>query len=263
MPPLKHVLPSLDGLDELTAKLYRKAEDGKFRLDVEGVVDKEKLDVFRDANIALTEGAKKLQEQLDAFKGIDPTKFREMSDKLSNDEEKKLIEKGNLDEVIRLRTERMKVEHGEQLVAKEKQIQKLTAERTTAYKERDEKIIDIELRRAVENPELGFHPGSADILKPHVLQEFTYRDGKIVRVKPDGSVVFGKEGEPATLNEYLADTAKQKPFMIKPSNGSGASNGNGSNGTTANGKTMKRSAFEGLLPQARSEFIKTGGVPID
>lgn len=263
MPPLKHVLASLDGLDELTAKLYRKTEDGKFRLDVEGVVDKDKLDEFRQANIQLTEGAKKLQEQLDAFKGIDPTKFREMSDKLSNDEEKKLIEKGNLEEVIRLRTERMKVEHGEQLAAKDKVIQKLTGERTTAYKERDEKIIDIELRRAVENPELGFYPGAADVLKPHVLQEFTYRDGKIVRVKADGNVVFGKDGEPASLNEYLSDTAKQKPFLVKPSNGSGASNGTGSNGSSTGGKTIKRSAFDGMTPLAKSEFMKTGGVPID
>jgi hypothetical protein len=258
---LKPIVATLDDLPDDIKKLYRKREDGKYALDVEGLVEREKLDEFRSNNVSLKEEIEKLRQQMEAFKGIDPAKYKELLAKMQTDEEKKLLEAGKIEEVVTQRTARMRAEFQEQLQAKDKLIVKLEGDVNKAYQERATHIIDSELRRAVDNPELGFQPGVADLLKEQVLKEFVYRDGKVVRVKPDGNLVYGKGGDPGSLHEFLQDIIKERPYLVKASNGGGAPpRGGGQNGS---GKTMKRVDFEQASPQARMDFTKSGGVVID
>ena len=64
---LKFIVDTLEGVDQTVASLYEKQEDGKFRLNVEGAVPREKLDEFRNTNIELL-------KKVDAFKGVDVKK---------------------------------------------------------------------------------------------------------------------------------------------------------------------------------------------
>ena len=61
---LKAILASLDGLDEATKALYTKGEDGKYHLDVEGMVGKSKLDEFREKNVQMAKELQTLKDKL-------------------------------------------------------------------------------------------------------------------------------------------------------------------------------------------------------
>lgn len=166
---------------------------------------------------------------------------------------------GKIDEVIALRTEKMRQSYEDQLKAKDAAIQKAVDEAKKANGERDTYIVDAELRRAVDNPEYGFHNGVADTLKPQVLKEFAYRDGKVIRIKPDGSPVFGAKGDPATIGEYLQDIVKEHPYLVKASTGGGARNNGRDANPNGQGKTMKRSEFDAITDPAKKAEVARGG----
>ena len=79
-----------------------------------------------------------------------------------------------------------------------------------------------------------------------------------VQVSIDGDQRLAKVGDKA-LADFVSEWAKGdegKHFVTAQNNsGGGATGGAGSHGLT----TMTRSAFEGLSPQARSDFAKQGG----
>jgi len=256
--PLKVVVQTLDGLDEPVKALYKPEPDGRgFRLDVDGVVEKAKLEEFRSNNVALAEELKALKEQMASYAGIDPKKYKELLGKITNLEEKKLLDEGKIDELFQLRTDAMKHDFTEKLTAKERMLKALEEERDAARKERDQRIIDVELRRATDNPEFGFQPGVADLLRREVLDEFQYKEGKVVRVKPDGSIVYGKNSEPVTIDEFLDTVIKDRPYLVKPSSGGGARPGR----TNSNGQKIMRRADWDMIqdPKQKMDFMKAGG----
>ena len=67
---LKFQVETLEGLTPEVAALYSEV-DGKFFLDVEGVVPKAKLDEFRNTNVDL-------MKKLDALKDVDPAEYKKM-----------------------------------------------------------------------------------------------------------------------------------------------------------------------------------------
>lgn len=258
---LKAILSSLEGVHEEVAKLYKKGDDGKFHLDVEGLVDKGKLDEFRSNNTSLKADLEAKMAELAKYAGIDPLKYKELMDKVKNEEEKKLLGEGKLEEVVQQRIESMRKDFEDKLAAKDKAIAKAEEDRKSALGERDSYIVESELRRAVDNPDLGFHQGVFDLVKNQVHKEFVYKDGKVTRVKQDGSPVFGPKGEPGTIGEFLTEVAKLSPYLVKGSTGGGARPGQ--NGVPPGTKTMRRADFDQLAPQAKMDFSKEKGVLVD
>lgn len=245
---------AFETLPDETKKLYKKRDDGKFQLEVDGAGDKAKLDEFRESNVTLKAQIEEMQKDLEKFKDMDPAKYKQLLEQIQSQEEKKLIKDGNIDEVIKLRTEALKKEYEDKLAAKDKLNAKLTEDAKTATKEKDTYIVEAEMRKAVDNPEVGFQSGVANILKDTVLREFIHKDGKVVRVKADGSLVYGTKGEPQGLDEFVQSYAKDHPYLVKPSTGGGSRN----NGDTKNGngaKTMKRADFDALDAMDRHKFV--------
>lgn len=257
---LKAILASLDGLAENEKALY-KAADGKFILDVEGgVVGKDKLEEFRNTNTQLLEKVKLLETSMKQFEGVDPSKYKELMDKLQSQEEQKLIKDGRLDDVINLRIGRMKEDFTAQIQALNDAVKKANGVAEAATGEKNSYIIETELHKAVEDPKYGFHPGSANLLKAQVAREFTIKEGKAVRVKPDGSPVFGADGQPAGLNDFLAEVVKANTWMVKGSSGSGADN---RQKTSGNVKTVKREQWNGMSAEARNAHLAAKGEVVD
>src|SRR5688500_8110941 len=91
--PLKFQYPSKEQVPVEHAPLYTERE-GSFVLDVEGAVGREKLDEFRQNNIALA-------NQLKAFDGIDAAKARELLKKQAELEEGELIKTGDVEKIVR------------------------------------------------------------------------------------------------------------------------------------------------------------------
>lgn len=203
--PLKYIIESLEGLDPQIAGLYEQA-DGKFRLNVEGVAPREKLDEFRNNNIALI-------QKLEAFKDIDPNKYRELMSLQARVSNKELIEAGKLDEVVQSRISQMKTEH-------EQTLQQLNQKLSNADKQLESLLIDSAVRmQAMKQKVL---PTAVDDVMLRARMSFKIVDGKAVPHEGD-KPIYGKDGvNPMSVDEWINGLAKNAPHLFESSQGGGA-----------------------------------------
>src|SRR5215510_8327548 len=85
--------------------------DGGWVLDVDGAVDKAKLEEFRTNNIALNN---QLADQKKRFEGIDPDEVRKLADEKRKLEEAQQLKGGETEKVIESRLKTAKVEWDKQ-----------------------------------------------------------------------------------------------------------------------------------------------------
>lgn len=259
---LKAIIASLDEVPEAARALYAKTSDGRYKLEVEGMVDKAKLDEFRENNVALNKKLEDLSKQMESFKGVDPSKFKEYEEQARKIRENELIDKKQYDQYKAEVTAAIKKDFDTKESFYKETIKKIESERDKAINDGNDFLINAELRKATDNPEAGYQPKLADGLIHRVRREFTVKDGKVVHVNGEGSVVIGKDGGPMSIDEYLQNLSKELPWMLKPSSGSGAQGNNGKG--AANGKTMKRADFNALDPVAQHAFAVAGkGAVVD
>lgn len=230
---LKAILDSLDGLSDDLKKLYTQ-KDGKYHLDVDGMVDKTRLDEFRNNNIELK---KQLDDLAAKYKDIDPETVRELLKKEKEIKEKKMLDAGKVDELLEERTKAMRTDY-------EKQIKTLTEKVTSSDSQLERLVIDNALKDA------GLKAGVRDTAMEDVVlrgrARYKMQDGKAVPMTADGKVIYGKDGEtPETMTEWFGSLASAAPHLFNPSNGSGANGSGSKNGQ----KSMTRKEFEGLGPQ--------------
>lgn len=230
---LKAILDSLDGLSDDLKKLYTQ-KDGKYHLDVDGMVDKTRLDEFRNNNIELKKQLDDVKKQYD---GIDVEQVRELIKKDAALKEKKLIDAGDIEKLVAERTASMKADY-------EKQIKTLAEKVTSSDSQLERLVIDNALKDA------GLKAGVRDTAMEDVVlrgrARYKMQDGKAVPMTADGKVIYGKDGEtPETMTEWFGSLASAAPHLFNPSNGSGANGSGSKNGQ----KSMTRKEFEGLGPQ--------------
>lgn len=208
--PLKHTVDKVDDLPENIRGLY-KPQDGKFVLDVEGVVPKARLDEFRDNNI-------QLQQQLDKLKDIDPTKYRDLIALQNKLKEKELIDKGELDQVVNLRTENMRRAHEETVNDLNGRLGKAESQLS---------VLMIDNVAKTEAIKLGVLQTAVDDVILRTRATFTFHDGSPVVKDKSGQIVYGKDGKtPLSIAEFMVDLKKTAPHLFQGSTGSGAGGGN-------------------------------------
>lgn len=221
---LKYIVDSLEGLEPAIAALYEPV-DGKFRLNVEGVAPREKLEEFRNNNIALL-------QKLDGFKDIDPAKYRELQTLQTRVSNKELIEAGKLDEVVQSRISQMKTEH-DQLV------QQLQGKLTAADKQLESLLIDSAVRmQAMKQKVL---PTAVDDVMLRARMSFKIVEGRAVPHDGD-KPVYGKDGvNPMSVEEWINGLSKNAPHLFESSSGGGA---RGSGSGQQGGDRSKMSATQ-------------------
>lgn len=209
------------------------------------LVPKEKLDEFRSNNIALLRERDELKTQAERYKDLDPEKAREALAKLTKLDEKKLIDEGKVDELVTQRTGAMKADLEKKLTAAEK-------ERELAHARLSELLIDNSLRETALKPDIA---ARASALTDIVLRAKTIwalnKESKPVAMK-DGNVLYGKDGQPLTMTEWLTTLRADAPHLFEESSGGGASNDKGG----ALKSTKKRSE---MSVAEKTEFISKHG----
>ena len=109
--------------DEIPAEflsLYAE-RDGAWVLDVDGAVDKSKLDEFRTTNVTLLKERDDLKKR---FEGIEPDEVRKLADEKRRLEESAQLKAGEVEKVIESRVKALKGDFDKQLGA-------VTSERDT------------------------------------------------------------------------------------------------------------------------------------
>jgi hypothetical protein len=137
--PLKYKFKSKEEVPAELANFYAE-RDGAFVLDVEGAVEKGRLDEFRNNNTNLQ---KQISEMQQRFEGIDVEKARELLKKQEELEDAKLVKQGDVDKVVEKRVQGLKTELETEKTAR------TTAEKLLANITIDEAALAAATRRGI------------------------------------------------------------------------------------------------------------------
>lgn len=212
---LKFIVDNLEQVAEEHRGLYKQIDGGKFQLNVDGAVDKARLDEFRTNNV-------ELQKQIDKYKDVDPVKYRELMAIQQKIVEKELLDKGEVDKLVELRTRAMREE--------------LTNNYTTAKNELDTAqamLSKLQVNDVVKTAALkvGIHATAVDDVINRATAVFKIEKGVPVPKNPDGTVIFDKSGDkPITVETWLHDLKKSAPHLFVGAIGSGAGGGTNTGG---------------------------------
>jgi hypothetical protein len=202
--------------------------DGAWMLDVDGAVDKSKLDDFRTNNITLSN---QLAEHKKRFEGIDPDQVRKLVEEKQRLEEAQQLKGGELDKVVENRLKTAKAEWDKQFAAVTSERDSLNG-RLTAI-QIDQGVLTVATKR-------GLRPTAIPDITSRARSVFRLVDGAPRAYEADGQTLrIGKDGiAPMTLDEWVEQQVADAPHLFESNAGSGAA-GNGSGGVGGNNRSAK------------------------
>jgi hypothetical protein len=215
---LKFKFTSKDAIPAEQAALYVE-RDGAWLLDVEGAVEKSKLDEFRTKNVALL---KQLEEHAERFDGIDPVEVRKLIEEKRKFQEGQQLKAGEVEKVVESRLKSAKTEWDKQFAA-------VTTERDTLNARL--KTIQIDQAVVTEATKRGLRATALPDITARARSTFNLVDGVPLAVAVDGQTArVGKDGvTPMNLAEWIDALVSDAPHLFESNAGSGAA-GNGSGG---------------------------------
>lgn len=227
MPTLKHQLDNLDGVDAALQPFYEKNEQGKYFLQVQGMVAKSVVDEFRTNNIDLS-------NKLKTFEGVDPKDYKRLKDLESKFTGKP--DEAAVETEVQKRVGTMKSEY-------EGKIKTLSESNTTMGNQLQTLVVDSAIRTAAIKT--GVRPEAVDDVLLRGKSVFKFENGAAIPYDSKGQPIYGKDGTThMTPEEWTGSLKKTAPHLFPQSTGSGA-NGTGKGGAADTSKmssTQKISA---------------------
>ena len=198
--------------------------DGAFVLDVDGVVDKSKLDEFRTSNVELIKERDELKKR---FEGIDPEEVQKLAEEKRKLEEEQQLKAGEFEKVLEKRVKAIKED-------KEKAVEGLTAERDGLHRQLstikiDQAVVNVATKRGLR------HTALPDVTS-RARSVFKLVNGVPTAYESDGTTVrVGKDGiTPLNLEEWVDALVSDAPHLFESNSGGGAA-GNTSGGGAGTG----------------------------
>jgi hypothetical protein len=214
--------------------------DGAWVLDVDGAIEKSKLDEIRTSKAALS---KELDDLAKRFEGIDAEEARTLlAEKQKRDEEKLL--KGGDDAAASEEAQRQERERIEKVIESrikgvkgelDKQVASLTGERDaltarlTAI-QIDQGVITVATKR-------GLRPTALADITARARSVFRLVNGVPAAFESDGkSVRYGRDGlTPMTLDEWVDLQVAEAPHLFESNSGGGAASNAGGAASRSHG----------------------------
>jgi hypothetical protein len=179
-------------------------QNGAFLLNVEGAMDRTKLDEFQREKISLLT---QLDEVKRRYEGIDPEAVRKLEAEKQKLEEQQALKAGEVERVIESRLKSFQSVH-------EKQVKDLAAERDALVARLSEIQIDQGVVGVAARYKL--HPTAIPDITARARQTFKLVKGVPTAFAPDGqSVRPGSDGiSPMTLEEWLESQVREAPHLF-------------------------------------------------
>lgn len=222
---LKHSIDKIEDVAEPLRGYYESAQDGKYYLQVEGMVPKAKLDEFRDNNIKLTQ---KVSEYETKFKDVDVDKYRQL-----------LTAQGKTPDEIE--------------AAVQARIKPLLEERDTMVSELQTKLnattgqletVLVDATLKAEAAKAGVLPTAIDDVVLRGRMVYHMKDGKVIAQNSDGQPMYDKDGSsPMAVTTWMKDLKKNAPHLfqgMQGAGGNGAGGRMGANGLPANATATQK-----------------------
>lgn len=228
---LKFKLKTREEIPAEQISLYTE-RDGAWHLDVDGAVEKAKLDEIRNSHAAL---AKERDELKQRFDGINPEQVRALLADKDKLEQEKQLKAGEVEKVIEGRIKGIKAEL-------EKQVTALTGERDaltfrlTAI-QIDQGVITVASKR-------GLRATALTDITARARSVFRLVNGVPTAFEADGKTVrYGRDGlTPMTLDEWVDSQVADAPHLFESNAGGGAA-GNGT-GTSTKSHGLAKNPFK-------------------
>ena len=219
-------IKSLDAVAEAFRTLYIKHTDGTYVLEVDGAVDKETVTEFRNKNIELMKEAEK-------YKDLNPQKYQELMELQRQRQEKELIDKGEVDQVIEGRVKAMKAQYDTEISTRDTSISQMT-------RQLESLLIDNTVRTAATKT--GVRPEAVDDVLLRAKTVFSIKEGKVVALDGEGKIAYGKDGTtPLGIEEWSTGLKTTAPHLYLGSTGGGGSgSGGGSGGRSTNATPISK-----------------------
>jgi len=219
---------------------------------IQAKIDQE-VSGLKNKNSELIEKDKKLKENLKQYEGLDIENLRSLQKQMEENEEMRLLAEGKTEEVLTRRTEALKKDYQQQLEVRDTKLEELTS----LLKKRDEDftelVVDGGIRQAYV--EVDFEPTAMEDIVNLGRRTFIMDEkGETVPRDPSGNIIFGKDGQtPVTYKEWLEGLVESRPYLRRPSTGSGAPGAAGRKGKKVDTSNMSGAQLisqglkEGLL----------------
>lgn len=194
-----------DSLSDAEKTFYKKDGDD-YTLQVEGAVDKSKLDEFRSNNVELL-------KQTEKFKDVDLEKYNAMLEQEKKIRDKELIDKGDIDTIISERTAAIQSDYDAKL-------QKLTGDLDAANKNYNSVVSKYEIEGAAHKA-FSSHkisPDAQEAVMAQIRTKFTIDNGSVVARDGD-KILTGSNGN-LTIDEFVA--SQPEIFKIQSNGGRAA-----------------------------------------
>ena len=198
---------------EIPAELqsFYVERDGVRFLDADGVVEKSKLDDFRQTNITLT-------NQLKKFEGVDPDAVRQLAADKQRLEDEQRIKDGKFQEVLDARLKGARADW-------DKQFATVAGERDALHG----RLSAIQIDQAVVNEatKRGLRPTAIPDITSRARMAFKLVDG-VPQIFDGEKIHPGKDGfSPMTLAEWVDGLVGDAPHLFEANAGSGAAGSGG------------------------------------
>ena len=219
--------------------------EGAWVLDAEGVVEKSKLDEFRNTNVTLLKERDELKQR---FEGIDPEEVRKLADEKRKLE---LLAQGHKPEEIE------KIVDGRLKTARadwDKQFAAVTTERDSL----NSRLTSIQIDQAVitEATKRGLRATAIPDITSRARINFKLVNGVPQAFEADGQTArMGKDGvSPMTLAEWVDALVSDAPHLFESNAGGGAaSSASGRPNSGSSGKNPFRRESWNLTEQMKMQ----------
>jgi hypothetical protein len=205
--------------------------DGAWHLEVEGAVDRAKLEEFRATNVALLKERDELKARFD---GIDPDAVRKLAEEKRKLEEAAQLKAGEFEKVLEARVKTVRGELEQQLAG-------VATERDSLHA----RLAAIEIDQAVvgEASKRGLRGTALPDITARARNTFRLVNGVPQAFEGDGQTPrAGRDGvTPLSVAEWVDTQVAEAPHLFENNAGGGAS-GNGSGGA-GGGKGSGKNPF--------------------
>jgi hypothetical protein len=221
---LKAVYDTLEEVPEAFRENYEK-QDGKYVLQVDGMVPKAKVDEFRQTNIDLRQ---ELDEVKDKYKGVDVEEIDTLRDRVNELEQKRSTKEKDFEKELDA-----KVKAATEPLAKEKDAALKRAE--SLESDLAKVKIDNALREA--GTQLGIRATAMEDLISRGQKLFRMEEGKVIPYDENGDKVYSQTtGELLSPSQFVERLTEQAPHLFEPNKGTGTSgDGKGGSGGQSRG----------------------------
>lgn len=221
MPKLKAIISKLDEVAEPFREFYElDPATQKYILSAE-VEDHPSVRGLKNAHERTKEEKKRSEEEFKAkFEGIDPDLARKLMDEHQKQQDKKLIDAGEVDKLVEQKVEQRVKKMQDEFARKEGE---LTAALNKSNGKLEELLITTGVQAAATKA--GVRPTAVDDVLLRAKQTYKIKDGAAIPFDGE-AIVYGKDGKtPLAFDEWVTDLHQRAPHLFNEPVGAGTKPG--------------------------------------